>query len=114
MSAPLSHSQTKQPVVLFHASRNPHITILEPHTETTRDFHEGPRIFATPSRALASMFLVESDDSWVQSGLMDDAPYIIIYDEVRYRNMDTGGGAIYALPSETFECDSSKGLGRDE
>ncbi len=79
----------------------------------TRCDHEGPRVFASPGRALASMFLVESDDSWVQSGVMDDAPYIIISTKCD-TEIWTLGGAIYALPSETFECDPSKGLGRDE
>ena len=99
----------EKPRVLFHASRNQNIGIFEPRAEKTRDENEGPRVFGTPSRAMASIFLVESDDSWVQSGAVDDLPYIIISDEKRFRSLDTGG-VIYSLPSDTFENDPEKGL----
>ena len=95
--------------MLFHATRNPDIDVFLPRAEKTRDENEGPKVFGTPSRALAGIFLVESDDSWVQSGMMDDIPYIIISDEERYRNLDSGG-VIYSLPTNTFENHPEKGL----
>jgi len=103
----------EKPLILFHASRNPHITVFEPRAETTRDKNEGPRVFATPNRAIASLFLVATDDSWVQSGAINGVPYIIISDEERFRAMDTGG-AIYSLPSDTFVYNPNKGLGELE
>jgi hypothetical protein len=102
-------SKPEKPPVLFHASRNANIEKFEPRAEKVRDAEEGPRIFATPSRAMASIFLVDSDDSWVQSGAMDGVPYIIISDEERYRKLDVGG-YIYSLPTDTFENDPEKGL----
>jgi hypothetical protein len=99
----------EKPSVLFHASRNQNIKVFEPRAVKTRDVNEGPRVFGTPSRAMASIFLVESDDSWVQSGSMHDVPYIIISDEERFRNLDNGG-VIYSLPGDTFENDPEKGL----
>lgn len=98
-----------KPEVLYHASRTADIELFEPRAEHTRDEAEGPRVFATPSRALASVFLVETDDSWTQSGIVDGIPYIIISDEPRFRFIDRGG-AIYSLPTDTFECDPDKGL----
>jgi hypothetical protein len=99
----------EKPTVLFHASRNQNIAVFEPRAEKTRDVNEGPRVFGTPSRAMASIFLVESDESWVKSGAMDDVPYIVISDEQRFRNLDNGG-VIYSLPSDTFENDPERGL----
>lgn len=99
----------EKPPMLFHASRNQNIGVFEPRAEKTRDAHEGPRVFGTPSRAMASIFLVESDDSWVQSGAMDNVPYIIISNEDRFRSLDKGG-VIYLLPNDTFENDPEKGL----
>ena len=99
----------EKPPVLFHATRNSDIEIFEPRSEKTRNEFEGPKVFGTPSRALAGIFLVESDDSWVQSGIMDEVPYIIISDEERYRNLDNGG-AVYSLPNDTFDNDPEKGL----
>jgi hypothetical protein len=99
----------EKPSVLFHASRNPDINVFEPRAEKTRDENEGARVFATPNRAMAGIFLVESDDSWVQSGSMDNTPYIIISNKERYRTLDKGG-FIYSLPNKTFENDPQKGL----
>lgn len=101
--------QPEKPTVLFHASRNRDIDVFEPRTEKTRDANEGPRVFGTPNRAMASIFLVESDDSWVQSGVIDDIPYIIISDEEKFRSLDKGG-VVYSLPNDTFENDPHKGL----
>jgi len=94
---------------MFHASSNPDIETFEPRAEKTRDKNEGPKVFATPSRAMASIFLVETDDSWTQSGAMDGVPYIIISDEERFRNLDKGG-VIYSVPSDSFENDPEIGL----
>ena len=86
----------EKPSVLYHASRNG-IGIFEPRTDTARDENEGPKVFATPSRAMTSIFLVDCDDSWVSSGAMNDVPYIIISDEERYKSLDKGG-TVYSLP----------------
>jgi hypothetical protein len=99
----------EKPPVLFHASRNTAIEVFEPRAESTRDINEGPKVFATPSRAMAGIFLVDCDDSWVRSGSMDGVPYIIISDEERFKSLDTGG-VIYSLPNDTFENDPEKGL----
>ena len=99
----------EKPPMLFHASRNPNIERFEPRAEKTRDQDEGPKIFATPSRAMASIFLSDTDDSWVESGTVDYAPYVVISDEVRFRKLDNGG-AIYSLPLTTFEINPEKGL----
>lgn len=99
----------EKPPILYHASRNTEIDVFEPRAEKTRDEHEGPKVFATPSRAMAGIFLVDCDDSWVSSGAMDGDPYIIISDEERYKRLDTGG-VIYTLPNDTFENDPDKGL----
>lgn len=99
----------EKPPVLFHASRNAEISVFEPRAEKTRDRNEGPRVFATPSRAMASIFIVDSDDSWVQSGARDGLPYIVISDEERFRKLDLGG-VVYSLPNDTFENDPEKGL----
>jgi hypothetical protein len=99
----------EKPSVLFHASRNTAIETFEPRAEKIRDVGEGPKVFATPSRAMAGAFLVESDDSWVAIGSVDGVPHIVISDEERFRHKDTGG-VIYSLPSDSFESDHEKGL----
>lgn len=113
MTEGLGQTKLEKPSVLYHASRNPNITIFEPRTEKTRSINEGPRVFATPSRALATVFIVDTDDSWVGSGTVNGVPYILISDEARFRALDTGG-TIYSLPSDTFETNPNVGLRENE
>lgn len=99
----------EKPPVLYHASRSGEIDIFEPRIGKRRDENEGAQVFATPSKAMATIFLVDTDDSWTQSGAMDDVPYIIISDRQRFESLDQGG-YIYSLPSDSFETDLEKGL----
>ena len=99
----------EKPAVLYHASRASDIETFEPRARSVRDRNEGPRVFASPSRAMMSVFLVKSDDSWVNSGAMDGVPYIVISDEERFKSLDTGS-YLYSLPNDTFENDPGKGL----
>ena len=103
----------EKPPVLYHASSRADLDQLEPRAEKVRDSKEGPRIFATPDKAMATIFLVGTDDSWTHSGAFDGKPYIVISDEKRYREMDKGG-VIYSLPNDSFETDAGKGLGELE
>ncbi|MCA9367262.1 hypothetical protein KC887_03295 [Candidatus Kaiserbacteria bacterium] len=99
----------EKPPILYHASRSGEIDVFEPRIGKRRDENEGTQVFATPSKAMATIFLVDTDDSWTQSGAMDHVPYIIISDRERFESLDQGG-YIYSLPSDTFETDLEKGL----
>ncbi len=99
----------EKPKVLYHGSRSGSINLFEPRLGKLRDESEGAQIFASPSKAMATLFLVDTDDTWTQSGAMDGVPYIIISDRERFEALDQGG-YIYSLPSDSFESDSNKGL----
>jgi len=103
----------EKPPVLYHASRNSSIKNFEPRIGKRRYEKEGPKIYATPSKAMATVFLVDTDDSWTKSGSIDGVPYIVISDKERFESLDVGG-AIYSLPSDTFEDDPNIGLGELE
>jgi hypothetical protein len=102
------HSIEKPPV-LYHASPNKDIEVFEPRKESVRDATEGPRVFATPDKAVAAMFLVRTNDSWAAIGTFDGTPCFVIGDKERFTKLDTGG-AIYSLPNTSFETDVTKGL----
>lgn len=104
-----SSESREKPAVLYHASSNKNIDVFEPRKEKVRDPKEGPRIFATPDKRLATIFLVPTDDRWATSGLFGTTPYLVVSDEKRFREMDMGG-AIYSLPSDSFVSDPDKGL----
>lgn len=101
------------PPVFYHASTNGDIQVFTPRAERVRDASEGPQVFATPSKALATVFIVKTDDSWANSGTISGVPYMIISDRERFETLDIGG-YIYELPPETFTNDATKGLGHLE
>lgn len=84
-----------------------------PRSDKVRDAKEGPRVFATPDKSMASIFMTGTDDSWTHSGAFNRVPYFVISDKERFERLDQGG-AIYHLPSTTFENDPEKGLGELE
>jgi hypothetical protein len=104
-----------KPNLLYHASANRNLTILEPRKESFRDPNEGPVIFATPYIDYASCFIVKTDDSWVRiSRFGQKQPWnIIISDINKFKNADQGG-AIYELPAKSFYCDINKGMRESE
>lgn len=100
----------EKPDKLYHGSSNRSIEKFVPRSDKVRDASEGPRVFATPDKRMASIFIAGTDDSWTHSGAFNYVPYIIISDRERFERLDQGG-AIYHLPSTTFENDPEKGLG---
>lgn len=102
-----------KPKILYHASANTDVEILEPRKESYRDPKEGPVVFATPNKSYASCFLVKTNDSWAHISRFGDTWHMIINDKERFMNTDIGG-ALYELPSETFYCDPHKGTGLSE
>lgn len=103
----------EKPSVLYHATRSGEIVVFEPRNKKTRSDTEGPKVFGAPSKALATIFLVEWDDSWARSGTIDGIPYIVISDFERFKKADVGG-YMYTLPSNSFENDPDIGSGENE
>lgn len=103
----------EKPPFLYHATPHADIEVFRPRAEKVRDKNEGARIFATPSREVASMFLVPSDDSWANSGNFGKAWYFICSDKDRFTELDQGK-YLYKLPSDSFTFDPHKGLGENE
>ena len=103
----------EKPSVLYHGSSNKEIERVEPSAKKVRDGAEGPKIFATPDKRMASVFIVGVDDSWENSGQHNGVPYMVISDRERFSALDHGG-TIYHLPSDSFTSDSEKGLGELE
>lgn len=99
--------QKEKPAILYHASPNKEIEEFEPRAESIRDPDEGPKIFATPDKAYASMFLVPTDDRWTQKSTFNGLNCHVISDKKLFEELDRGG-SIYSLPSDTFKTDPKK------
>lgn len=104
----------ERPKILYHASPNGEIDELEPRKESVRDEKEGPVVFATPNKAVATFFLIKSTDRWVNSGKHNGIPYVVIRENREHFIKTDKGGTIYELPSEGFTCEPHKGLKSDE
>lgn len=103
----------EKPPHLYHGSSSREISRFEPRATKVRDISEGPVVFATSDKRMASVFMIGVDDSWGNSGMHNGVPYMIISDQKRFEDLDKGG-AIYHLPGDTFNTDPSKGLGEIE
>jgi len=107
----------KKPLVLYHASDNRHIDEFEPRAETVRSKTEGPVVFATPDRVGVTVFLTPTNDSWTRSGCFSDGHhrvnFIVINGRDRFLHLDHGG-AVYELPSDTFNTDPNLGSRENE
>lgn len=111
-------NETHKPAFLFHASQDGEIAEFQPRMDKVRDPLEGPKVFATPDKALAACFLVPTDNSWVKIGRFekDGAPgtwKVVVSDKQRFKEVDRGG-SIYTLPSEPFKTEPNKGMGEAE
>jgi hypothetical protein len=105
----------EKPKVLYVSAQTAGIKELIPTKGRSRDDKEGPVIFSTPDKTLASVFLVEGhDDSWMQIGYYDDIPCVIIcMDRKEFIKRDKGG-IMYEVPSDTFDYNPNLGMGEKE
>ncbi|RJR26795.1 hypothetical protein C4561_03365 [candidate division WWE3 bacterium] len=93
-----------KPAVLYHASRNRNIEVFEPRAESVRHPEEGPVVFAAEDEVYACKFLVPSDDSWAKLSRFGKVHVAVYADKARFFENDKGG-AVYELPSDSFELD---------
>ena len=102
-----------KPKILYHASQDKNLEIIEPRQETFRDKSEGSVIFASPDKTNVTKFLVPSNDSWTKKLCFGKTHFHIISDKERYMKADKGG-AIYHLDSTPFNLDKNKTGGKNE
>lgn len=99
-----------KPAVLYHGSSVRGLEQLIPQRTSFRDSKEGPIVFATPRRDLATCFIVPADDSWTAIGIGSDGScHMVISNKERFREVDKGG-VIYELSGDGFESDLTQGL----
>ena len=71
--------KSEKPPVLYIGTQNKGIKEFTARRGRYRDKDEGPVIFATPDKALASIFSVDDhNDSWMQFGYCEDILVLVI------------------------------------
>ena len=107
-------SQSKEkPSFLYHGSPHKGIEEFEPRISKGMGKEFGAMVYATPDLATASAFLAEVKKEW-SAGRFGDTFYVIIPFPREEFIKDDKGGHIYVLPSDTFESDLKKGMGKYE
>ena len=104
--------QIIKPNILFHASQNGDILEFEPRAEKKRHPDDPAQIFASPSEAVSSFFIVSNDNDTAASGRWGkDRPWtLVIGDPEKFKTLDKGGW-IYQLPTDSFTVNPNMGLG---
>lgn len=98
-----------KPQNLYHASTSTDIEEFEPRNNSPRYSGEVNLVFATPSEALAAMFLAPADIPIEISIYGDEYVLFIESDRKTFQKKDRGG-AIYTLPTDSFETDNVHGM----
>lgn len=100
------------PRTLFHGSSKKNLKRIEPRSH---DHWDGqPTTYATPHIALASIFMLNFEDSWAAFGTRPNGTFVFLCsDKERFLKEDRGG-TIYIIPSDSFYCHTNLCLGPDE
>lgn len=87
--------------VLYHASQNKELILLEPKQTLSKDKCIGDYLFATSDKLLATMYLVTKGYGAL-FGSRDNPPHIVIGANKDEYMANDKGGAIYELPVSSF------------
>lgn len=103
-----------RPIILYHASTSANIELFEPREESPRYPGEGPLVFATPDKRVAAMFLAPKDGGSAEICKFNDEVIVVVQNSADDFIAHDKGGAIYALPADTFTTDASVGMSETE
>ncbi len=98
------------PKILFHASENRNINILEPRSIRVRNKKEGSVVFASSNLGFVSMFLCRFSDKKALKGCFHKKNFHYIHSNKKEFIEKDKGGAVYFLPSDSFYSNPRKGM----
>jgi hypothetical protein len=94
--------------MLYHASPNKNLAILEPKRTLSKDRFVGNFVFATSDRKLAAMYLANNGVPVLLN--VKEGPRIIICSNADTYIQNDKGGAIYEVPADSFQPTPQAGL----
>lgn len=100
-------------MILYHATQNKNLTIIEPQPTLSLDKYIGDFVFATKIKNMALMYLVPHGFPTLMNPNDKEPNIVISANPVHFKSKDKGG-AIYELPSESFIDTPQKGLSEFE
>jgi hypothetical protein len=106
-------SLPEKPEFLYHGSPKGDIKVFTPRVSLGTGEKYGAQVYASPDKAVASIFLADIGKSW-SAGERNGVLYALIpLSREEFLERDKGG-YLYKLPSETFSADQERGLGEKE
>lgn len=99
--------------LLYHASTNKNLEMIEPQRTLSKDKYIGDYVFATSDRKLAAMYLVTRGTPTLMNTKAEVPRIIICADSTSYIKNDAGG-AIYEVPGKSFVKTPQEGLEESE
>lgn len=108
MEKPKDIESQEKPKFLYHSSPNRSIQTFEPMVSTGSGEKYGAKVYATPNKALSSIFLCNIRKPW-SAGVYGNNVMVakIPYTREEFMTRDTGG-TMYILPSDTFELNEDE------
>ncbi len=103
-----TYESSEKPKFLYHSSSNPSLEVFEPKVSGGSGEKYGSKVYATPDKALSSIFLCNVEKPW-SAGVYGNGVLVakIPYTREEFIARDTGG-AMYTLPSDTFELNEDE------
>lgn len=95
--------------VLYHASINGGLEVLEPQRTLSKDRYIGDFVFATEDKILAAMYLIPKGYGSIMNYNFKPPKILICADESEVKAKDKGG-AIYTVDSSDFNESPQKDL----
>jgi hypothetical protein len=95
--------------ILYHASPNKDLEIIEPKRTLSKNRCIGKYVFATSDKKLAAMYLATKGNATLM-GFEHKNPWIVICANPNDYLEKDQGGAVYTLPAKTFSKTPQKGL----
>jgi hypothetical protein len=87
--------------ILYHASTNKDLGVINPKRTLSKDKYIGDFVFATADKVLAIMYLATRGYATLMNSKDTQPNIVVCADQSRYQ-ADDKGGAIYELPEESF------------
>ena len=95
--------------LLYHASANKDLRLIEPKKTLSRDVCIGDYVFATSNKRLAAMYLATRGKP-ILLNVRSTAPRVIICTNTEEYIEYDKGGAIYTIPASSFRRTPQEGL----
>jgi len=102
-----------KPEFMYHASSELDVQEFEPRNDYPRYKGEDNLVFATPYKEVAAMFLVPKSIPTIISKY-GETYAVFINGSEEDLSLNDKSGAIYTLPSKTFETNTEIGMGDTE